>query len=131
MSTLMSYCGSVNLGQPSLRGERKRGEIGRGGEEKGEEKGEERKGGKGDQVRGWEEKGEEEAERKEGRGTGARGWEEERRRERERRWKYFQTLKTLSFTLAHLGKTVIHSGNVEVSFNASYSCCRLMEEKGQ
>ena len=36
----MSYCGSVNLGQPSLRGERKRGE------EKGEEKGE-RKGGKG------------------------------------------------------------------------------------
>ena len=103
MSTLMSYCGSVNLGQPSLRGERKRGE------EKGEEKGK-RKGGK--EYRN-------------------EGWEEERRRERGRRWKYFQTLKTLSFTLAHLGKTVIHSGNVEVSFNASYSCCRLMEEKGQ
>ena len=99
-----------------------------GGEGRGKGKEERREG---VQVRGWEEKGEEEAERKGGKGYRVRGWEEERRRERGRRWKYFQTLKTLSFTLAHLGKTVIHSGNVEVSFNASYSCCRLMEEKGQ
>ena len=43
----------------------------------------------------------------------------------------FSDSKNVILHLAHLGKTVIHSGNVEVSFNASYSCCRLMDGKGQ
>ena len=115
MSTLMSYCGSVNLGQPSLRGERKREKEKEGEEEQGkEEKGEGEGRGRREREKGEGGRG--------GEGKGGKGYRSEEAGGGEgtrKRWKYFQTVKMLSFTLAHLGKTVIHSGNVEVSFNAS------------
>ena len=60
---------------------------------------------------------------------GIQEWGGGRTRNRKETEVYLDTKNVMSSsTSAHLGKTVIHSGNVEVSFNASYSCCRLMGE---